>query len=962
MSSPVLGIDLGTTNTVVAVCGREGVEVLRDRDGETLTPSIVSFLPSGEISVGRAARERRLIDAANTVFSTKRLIGRPFRTPEVRRAAERSPFALVESDNGGVDVRVRAERYSLPEISAFVLRRARAVAEEALKQTCSHVVVTVPASFNELQRTATRDAGRIAGLHVLRILNEPTAAALAYGFGARTDRRIAIYDLGGGTFDLSILDLSGDVIEVIATAGDSYLGGDDVDALIADRMAASFLAQHRVDLSADPQAYERLRVAAEWLKVQLSGTERAHVRVEQAAYGAYGVPIDLEFSLTRAEHDQLLSPLVKRTFDICESAMRVASLRPTQVDEVILVGGQTQAPRVREMVEQYFSRAPLTTVNPSLVVAEGAAVLGYALTGGKPAAAPAPTRARPLGEQGLHTLVPPAPSMPPPRPSPVESLAPSIPPPSAAPVTVPASPTLSPTPSPTAGMPLTRAEATLTSVPAPSLSSGGSAPLPSLRGTLPGHSQPPPPMPVFPGFDEEDEEPTKIADRLKLREAEAGVLEPLRESAATGSLFTSFEDEPTQHRAPSFDDEPTQHRASPRSDAAPPPAARESPTPRAPTSGAPLAALTLNKRPSAPPPAFFSSPSSPLTRTEPMLAPPVMASVPPPPRLPSIAPSKAPPPPPPPAAASATPPPVPSAARSGAPPSKRPSTRPIAAPPPAIPAAQLGRTLSPVPVAPPPPMPEPPVVIAPLVAPTPVPVRAPVAAAPAPAAPVVPSVSKPLPGPAARPSSLPGPSRRPPSQPELEFQLEAAPTPAPAPAPAAKPELPVTAPMRSQLIESVPPPKPGSVPPPQIDIEEPIRAPLLLDVTPLTLGVETAGGFCEPIIERNAPIPTEQTRRFSTSQDNQVSVKMRICQGEERRAEANQLLGTIELGDLRPAARGSVKIEVTFMIDADGTLSVRARDEATRKVQKIRIDLVGGLSEENVTRMYKRQKALNVRG
>jgi molecular chaperone DnaK len=172
----------------------------------------------------------------------------------------------------------------------------------------------------------------------------------------------------------------------------------------------------------------------------------------------------------------------------------------------------------------------------------------------------------------------------------------------------------------------------------------------------------------------------------------------------------------------------------------------------------------------------------------------------------------------------------------------------------------------------------------------------------------------------------------------------------------------VTAPMRSQSIESVPPPKPSSVPPPAIDIEEPVRAPLLLDVTPLTLGVETAGGYCEPIIERNAPIPTEQTRRFSTSQDNQVSVKMRICQGEERRAEANQLLGTIELGDLRPAARGSVKIEVTFMIDADGTLSVRARDEATRKAQKIRIDLVGGLSEENVTRMYKRQKALNVRG
>jgi molecular chaperone DnaK len=952
MSSPVLGIDLGTTNTVVAVCGREGVEVLRDRDNETLTPSIVSFMPSGEITVGRAARERRLIDAANTVFSTKRLIGRPFRTPEVRRAAERSPFALVESDNGGVDVRVRAERYSLPEIGAFVLRRARAVAEEGLNKTCSHVVITVPASFNELQRTATRDAGRIAGLHVLRILNEPTAAALAYGFGARTDRRIAIYDLGGGTFDLSILDLSGDVIEVIATAGDSYLGGDDVDALIADRMAASFLAQHRVDLSADPQAYERLRVAAEWLKVQLSGTDRAHVRVEQAAYAPYGAPIDLEFSLTRAEHDQLLSPLVKRTFDICESAMRVASIRPTQVDEVILVGGQTQAPRVRELVEQYFGRAPLTTVNPSHVVAEGAAVLGYALTGGKPAAAPAPTRARPLGEQGLHTLVPPAPSMPPPAPKPggLESERPSIPPPSAAPIHVPASPTFSPTPSPTAGAAVKRAEVTLSSVAAPlpvapPAQPSASAPR-SLRpgaATLPSGVQ----APVFPGFDVDvdDDEPTKIADRLKLRDEQAGVLEPLRERVASGSLFTAFDDEPTQHRAPSFDDEPTQHRAPsseapPRADRESDPlsAGRESPTPRAPASGAPLAALTLNKRPSAPPPPAFAV-SSPLTRTEPMLAPPAMSSSLPPARPSPGRPSKAPPPPPPPAAASALPPPVPTSARPPASPSKRPSTRPIAAPP-----SVATKTLTRVPAAP----------------------QLPAIEIQATRAHVPTSVPTPLPAPA------PLPSFAPPQSPLAAVSSPASASARPLPGPRFAPpaELP-TAPMRAELIESVPPPKPASVPPPKppsipppaIDIEEPVsRMPLLLDVTPLTLGVETAGGFCEPIIERNAPIPTEQTRRFSTSQDNQVSVKMRICQGEERRAEANQLLGTIELGDLRAAARGSVKIEVTFMIDADGTLSVRARDEATRKAQKIRIDLVGGLREEDVHRMYKRQKALNVRG
>ena len=955
MSSPVLGIDLGTTNTVVAVCGREGVEVLRDRERETLTPSIVSFMPSGEIVVGRSARERRLIDAANTVFSTKRLIGRPFRTPEVRRAVERSPFALVESDNGGVDVRVRSERYSLPEISAFVLRRARAVAEEALSKTCSHVVVTVPASFNELQRTATRDAGRIAGLHVLRILNEPTAAALAYGFGARTDKRIAIYDLGGGTFDLSILDLTGDVIEVIATAGDSYLGGDDVDTLIADRMAASFLAQHRVDLSSDPQAYERLRVAGEWLKVQLSSTERAHVRVEQAAYGAYGVPIDLEFSMTRAEHDQLLTPLVQRTFDICESAMRVASLRPTQVDEVILVGGQTMAPRVRELVQQYFGRPPLTNVNPSHVVAEGAAVLGYALTGGKPAAAPAATRARPEGSAGLNTLVPPAPSMPPPAPVAFEAnpqasdfaAAPlvSIPPPSAAPVSVPVSPTFSPTPSPTAGMrpSLARAEATLTSVPAPDSS------LPTRGGTLRGGPPivPRPSAPVFPGFEDDDEEPTRIADRpgLRDRDMQPADVEPLRENTERTALYTAFDDEPTQHMPPKSDPPPPLTTS----------AGRESPAPRAPASGVPLAAVTLNKRPSAPPPAPLTA--SPRTAPLSGLA---QSPLPPPPGG-----FKAPPAPPPPAAASAQPPPTPSGAR------RPPATKPPASRAPAItapPPASSPRPPAPVsPASVPPPH-------APLPRPAPlptVPLPMPVASAPPPpvtatlptavAPPAAPHVAVTAPlfeqPPVARPSA---PTPRPSPAPAVS-PLPPRPAPAPAPEPASLAPQPVTEPMRQEMIEAAALAKPASIPPPAIDIELP-RPPLLLDVTPLTLAIETAGGYCEPIIERNAPIPTEQTRRFSTSQDNQVSVRMRICQGEERRADKNQLLGTIELSELRAAARGAVKIEVTFMIDADGTLSVRARDEATRKAHRIRIDLVGGLREEDVTRMYKRQKALNVRG
>jgi molecular chaperone DnaK len=925
MTSPVLGIDLGTTNTVVAVCGRKGVTVLEDGDGETLTPSIVSFVPSGEILVGRAARERRLIDAKNTVFSTKRLIGRPFRTPEVRRSAERAPYALAESDNGGIEVRVRQERYSLPEVSAFVLRRARATAEDALGQICSHAVLTVPASFNELQRTATRDAGRIAGLHVLRILNEPTAAALAYGFGARNDRRIAVYDLGGGTFDLSILDLSGDVIEVIATAGDSYLGGDDVDTLIADRMAAAFLAQHRVDLSSDAQGYERLRVAAEWLKVQLSSTERAHVRVEQAAYGAFGKAIDLEHSLTRAEHDQLVSPLISRTFDICDSAMRVSGLRPTQVDEVILVGGQTIAPRVREMVAEYFGRVPLTNVHPSHVVAEGASVLGYALTGGSTGAS-APVRVRTAGRPDLTTLVPPAPSMPPPAPT---AIAPPSTPPSMPPITTRSAPA-EPSPRPMAGA--------------------------ALRAALPPAAPatlPPTPAPVFPGFDDEDDEPTRVADLLTMAEPRRQQRSPRSDRPEP---FTSSEDEPTEHMpprpelvAPLREDLP-----------APPSEERKSPAPRAPTAGVPLAAVSLRRSSPPPPGPALDIDPLPLAPALPRAGAPAVSSTIPgiSKKTPSVRPQTAP------------PISVVEAAAHVRAPGPLTSTKRHTAPPPAD-GDEVALRISSLPPPPPPAHPTP--VPAPIGrALSPVPPPHSISSSP-PAASVVMPASMKLPPPPVRvaPPSPPGASAWMPATTKLPAQPAAPPvappppTPSvPAPAARANPVATKTA----KLPAAVPPPQPerkqpASVPPPAIDIEEPVaRAPLLIDVTPHTLAVETAGGFCEPIVERNAPIPTEQTRRFSTSQDFQSSVRMRICQGEGRRVEQNQLLGTIELTELRPAARGSVKIEVTFVIDADGTLSVRARDDATGKSQRVRINLLGGLSEEAVTRMYKRQKGLTVRG
>ena len=413
MSDVVVGIDLGTTNSVVSVADQKGVRVLSDAEGEPLIPSVVSFHPSGEILVGREARDRRLLDARNTVYSVKRLIGRPFRSEEVRRARERFPFELTEGPNGGVVVSARQETYSLSEISAFVLRRVRTLAEESLGLPCTRAVVTVPANFNELQRSATKAAGRVAGLDVLRILNEPTAAALAYGYGRGSRERVAIFDLGGGTFDVTLLELAGEVFEVLATAGDTYLGGDDIDQLIAEQMGEAFLAHHRYDPRHDRQAFERLRSAAEWAKCQLSTESEVQLRVEELAYGADGLSLDLTFGLTRDTLEQMARPLLARAFDTCEEAMRVAGIRPTQIDNVILVGGSTRIPLVQSMVAEYFGRAPLSDIDPDLVVAQGAAIQARAL---------ATARARQaIGKVSLRraSAVPPSPSSyaPPPPPA-----------------------------------------------------------------------------------------------------------------------------------------------------------------------------------------------------------------------------------------------------------------------------------------------------------------------------------------------------------------------------------------------------------------------------------------------------------------------------------------------------------------------------------------------------------------
>jgi molecular chaperone DnaK len=376
----VVGIDLGTTNTVVA-CVRGGrVHVLGDEQGRRLLPSVVSFHPNGDVLVGHAAKERRVVDAKNTIASVKRLIGRAWDSDEIRRARPRFPFELKEGPGQGPLVVSRGQEYTLPEISAFVLKRAKQIAEQALGESVDRAVVTVPANFNELQRAATKVAGRVAGLDVMRIINEPTAAALAYGLGRTSRERIAVYDFGGGTFDCTLLDLSGNVFEVLATAGDSFLGGDDLDLAVAERMSEAFLHAHRYDPRSDSQAFERLRVAGEAIKIDLSTHDRTNTKLRELAFGVGGAHLDLDFGMTRDELEMLATPLVERTFAVCQEALSIAKLPVTAFDKVLLVGGSTRIPLVRRRVEQFFGAPPLDRVNADEVVAIGAAIQAAALT------------------------------------------------------------------------------------------------------------------------------------------------------------------------------------------------------------------------------------------------------------------------------------------------------------------------------------------------------------------------------------------------------------------------------------------------------------------------------------------------------------------------------------------------------------------------------------------------------
>ncbi len=805
--SVAIGIDLGTTNTVVAAVV-DGVAVtLEDDQGRRLLPSVVSFHPSSTVLVGEAARERRLIDPENTIFSVKPLLGRSWDSDEVQGAKARFPFKLVQGAKNSTMVLARDVAYALPEISAFVLRRAKAIAEAALGQPVDRAVITVPANFNDLQRASTKIAGKLAGLDVMRILNEPTAAALAYGQSISKAEKIGVYDLGGGTFDVTLLDLTGNVFEVLATAGDTALGGDDLDRVLAERIALAVVKRFNVDPRTNPASAARLAFMAEELKKELSTAYQAQRELTGIGYHEGGHPIVMPFVMTREEIEALAKPLLERTIAVARQSIELVGLSPRDFDRVILVGGSTRMPLVARMVEQLFGQPPHLKVNPDEVVALGAAIQAHALNRSKAA----------HKRRSAHDQLAKA------QPRTSGEQVPTRPP--------DADPTLAPTDVPRA------------------------PPLPKNLGAPPPPAAPPPAEPVFFTF---NKAPAII----------------------------------------SFDDVPGAAPAAPR------PAAAAKPPPPAPKEPPPVP---------RPPPV-----PKPRAQTLPMEQFPIE-------------------------------PPRPTGARP-------PSAPKVPIPAPNAPAPNRGQTDH----------------------------AEPFLGARASARPIE---GTPIRSPVGEPPTGPKPARRSisPSASDLEAAVELS-----------LPDIPelddpghgegdiVAAPDLDLALPSGPPPSrsarsvsdglgSGSQLFRNLDLDlgpplTPERfhqgsaiataasTPLLIDVTPLSLGGETVGGYADILIPANSPVPCEKTRTFLTASDGQVTVSIRVAQGESSRFAENTRLGDLELSGLRRARRGEVKVAVTFELDADGILNVRARDQDTGRETAATMRLLGTNNDaEDIGAMVARQ-------
>jgi len=376
----VIGIDLGTTNSCVAVVEGDTPAVVPNRGGYKTTPSMIAVTEAEKRLVGHIAKRQAITNAENTVYASKRLIGRKWQSPPVMAAKESAPYRVAEGPHDDVRIELRGKQYSIPEISAMILQEMKIVAEDYLGEMAEKAVVTVPAYFNDNQRQATRDAGLIAGLEVIRIINEPTAAALAYGFGKKIDRLVAIYDLGGGTFDISILEIgSNEVFKVISTAGDTFLGGEDFDTRIMDWLVQGFMDDHGVDLRQDKMALQRLKDAAEKAKIELSGQNEVEINLPFIISVGQNEALHLQRSLRRESFEELCVDLISRTVDICAATLRESGLDKGEVEDVILVGGMTRVPAVQKAVSEFFGREPCKGVHPDEVVALGAAIQAVAL-------------------------------------------------------------------------------------------------------------------------------------------------------------------------------------------------------------------------------------------------------------------------------------------------------------------------------------------------------------------------------------------------------------------------------------------------------------------------------------------------------------------------------------------------------------------------------------------------------
>jgi molecular chaperone DnaK len=892
--STVIGIDLGTTNTVVSIVRDGQASALADEAGHTLIPSVVSFHPNGNVLVGRAAKERRIVDASSTVYSIKRLIGRSWDSEEVRRARSRFPFEMREGPGQAALVVARGETYTLPEISAFVLRKAKSVAEAALGVSIDRAVITVPANFNDLQRAATKVAGRVAGLEVMRILNEPTAAALAYGYGRSSSERIAVYDFGGGTFDVTLLDLSNNVFEVLATAGNTFLGGDDLDLAIAERMSEVLLAQHRLDARGDSQVFERLRAAAETVKHQLSTDNEVRVTVNEVGHAVGGKPVNFEFSMTRGEVERLATPIVDRTFDVCREALGIARLSVNDFDQVLLVGGSTRIPLVRKRVEEFFHKPMRANINPDEVVAIGAAIQASALSGAEkrrgtipPAPSPAARQTHPSFSDAPNQAAAAArkrQSTQPPGQRPRMESSPGIPStqpffgrphmatqPGIAPGSAP----------PRERMASVNNESTLGALGrAPS-----NAPVPNTLGGLGSRGR----TKTGPGLGPEAGRavsgPTLVSaseDALRAREAMndalglplVGAQGPVKPALDAGQIAEKYGNLPLV-------------------------------TPQGPATREQSVAFSLGDGD------FEELESAPI---QPGLHGPAVlgATAPQPVQLDDE---------------DALPlPEVPDddeITRVGVPRDAAPRQEAARA---AVPAA---RSVNPF-------------------------ANATLLGGPAPQtqSPQTPLIQPPTP-----PAPLPTPHAAPIPPGYATQQLAAvfapqrtAPMPqAPAaPAPFGMLETPGLPPPAFGGFEPVPVQR--SVPPP----------PLLIDVTPLTLAVETVNGFCDAIIERNTQVPCERTRVFVTAADNQTFVRVRISQGESSRFGENTLLGEVELGGLHPARRGEVQIALSFSLDTNGMLNVSAKEVATGRATSVLVRLVALPDASDIAWMTQRNAARQI--